>query len=82
MSVPLLRHHLSSIRIDLTGPAEAVTTSYFLAITSIGPDHWGRYKDTLTRSADGWQIVHRRLLLEGKIPDGWLDRHDAARAES
>jgi ketosteroid isomerase-like protein len=79
MSVPLLRHHLSSIRIDLDGPDRAKTTSYFLAITSIGPDHWGRYKDELVRTPDGWRIAHRLLLLEGRTPDGWLDRHEAAR---
>ena len=79
MTVPLLRHHLSSIRITVTAPDEATSTSYFLAITSIGPDHWGRYKDRLARTADGWQIVHRQLLLEGRTADGWLDRHEAAR---
>jgi hypothetical protein len=81
MESPSLRHHLSSIHIDLLSPTEARTTGYFLAITAIGPDHWGRYRDTLVK--DGrWRIRHRLLQLEGRTPDGWLDRHLAAQAAS
>ncbi|GAA3973524.1 hypothetical protein GCM10023085_65000 [Actinomadura viridis] len=80
MATPALRHHLSSVRIELTSPAEARTTAYFLAVTEIGPDHWGRYRDTLRRTGDSWQITRRLLQLEGRTPGGWLDRHEAARA--
>lgn len=79
MATPVLRHHLSSIHIELTSATEARTTAYFLAVTEIGPDHWGRYRDTLRRAGDSWQITHRLLQLEGRAPDGWLDRHEAAR---
>lgn len=80
MTSPSLRHHLSSIDIEFTTEDEARTTAYFLAITDAGPDHWGRYRDTLRRGADGWQITHRLLQLEGRTPGGWLDKHEAARA--
>lgn len=82
MTHPSLRHHLSSIDIRLTSPTEARTTGYFLAITEIGPDHWGRYRDTLVRDGDEWRIAHRKLQLEGRTPGGWLDRHEAARASA
>lgn len=74
MDSPSLRHHLSSIHIDLTSQTEARTTGYFMAITEAGPDHWGRYRDTLVHDGQ-WRITHRLLQLEGRTPDGWLDRH-------
>lgn len=83
MATPALRHHLSSIHVELTAEDRARTTSYFLAITEIGPDHWGRYRDTLVREESGrWRIEHRLLQLEGRTPDGWLDRHVRAGAAS
>ncbi len=80
MAEPYLRHHLSSIHVELEGPTEARTTGYFLAITDTGPDHWGRYRDLLRHDGTAWTIHHRRLQLEGCTPGGWLDRHETARA--
>jgi hypothetical protein len=79
MAHPYLRHHLSSIHIELELPGEARSTGYFLAITDTGPDHWGRYRDTLRHDGASWRIQHRRLQLEGRAPGGWLDKHEAAR---
>lgn len=79
MAKPYLRHHLSSIHIEFDGPGEARTTGYFLAITETGPDHWGRYRDTLRHDGTSWLIHHRLLQLEGRAPGGWLDKHEAAR---
>lgn len=79
MTSAVLRHHLSSINIDLTSPTEARTTGYFMAITDSGPDHWGRYRDTLRHDGTSWLIQHRLLQLEGRTPGGWLDKHEAAR---
>lgn len=81
MSKPYLRHHLSSVHIELDGAAQAHSTSYFLALTDIGPDHWGRYRDTLRYDGSAWFIWHRRLQLEGRTAGGWLDRHEAAASE-
>lgn len=78
MPTPMLRHHLSSIRIDLLGDNRARSTAYFLAVTEFGPDHWGRYRDQLLRTDDGWCITHRLLEIEGGTPDGWFSRHMAA----
>lgn len=63
---PLIRHHVSSIAIEVHGPDEATATSYFLAITHRGPDHWGRYRDRLRRVGDRWQFAHRRVRLDGR----------------
>ena len=79
MAKPYLRHHLSSIHIELDLPGEARSTGYFLAITDTGPDHWGRYRDALRHDGTSWRIQHRRLQLEGRAPGGWLDKHENAR---
>jgi hypothetical protein len=79
MARPYLRHHLSSMHIDLVSPTEARSTSYFLAIADTGPDHWGRYRDVLRHDGARWTIHHRLLQLEGRAPGGWLDRHESAR---
>ncbi|WP_377320063.1 nuclear transport factor 2 family protein [Pimelobacter simplex] len=75
LASPYLRHHLASIHIELDGADHARSTSYFLAITDTGPDHWGRYRDTLRHDGTTWLVHHRRLDLEGCVAGGWLDRH-------
>lgn len=68
-----VRHHVSSINIDLVSATEARTTAYFLTVTARGPEHAGRYRDTLRHDGQTWHITHRRLNLEGAMPGGWLD---------
>jgi uncharacterized protein (TIGR02246 family) len=73
-----VRHHVSSVKIDLTGPDSATAASYFLVFTEIGLDHWGRYADRLARSDGAWQFAHRRVRLDGAAPDSRM----ASRARS
>src|SRR5580765_3085348 len=42
-----VRHHVSSVRFESVAPDEAHTTAYFLVMSPIGVDHWGRYRDVL-----------------------------------
>jgi hypothetical protein len=65
---PLLRHHVSSLRIELTGPGSANAASYFLVFTEVGLDHWGRYADRLVRAVEGWLIAHRKVRVDGSVP--------------
>jgi len=65
----LLRHHVSSIRIELTGPGTAVAASYFLVFTEIGLDHWGRYADRLVHADGAWRIAHRKVRIDGATPN-------------
>lgn len=62
-----VRHHVSSLVIDLASPTEATASSYFLVLTAIGVDHWGRYRDELAADpADGaWRFVERRVRVDG-----------------
>jgi hypothetical protein len=63
---PFIRHHVSSVRIDLLGADEATSASYFFVITEHGPDHWGRYRDDFVRTGDAWLFKRRRVRVDGK----------------
>lgn len=66
-----IRHHVSSLRIDLVSPDDARATSYFLAITAAGPDHWGMYRDELHQVDGRWLFARREAIPEGAAPSGW-----------
>jgi 3-phenylpropionate/cinnamic acid dioxygenase small subunit len=61
----LVRHHVSSVKIDLTSPDRAQAASYFLVFTEVGLDHWGRYADQLERAGGEWRIAHRKVRVDG-----------------
>jgi ketosteroid isomerase-like protein len=65
----LIRHHVSSIQIDVDVTAGRATAgSYFFVVTEIGPDHWGTYRDTLARDdATGrWLFTERKVTVDGR----------------
>ena len=68
---PYIRHHVSSITIEVHGPNDASAASYFLAITERGPDHWGRYRDQLARVGELWLFRHRRVRPDGHGERSW-----------
>ena len=70
-TVPLIRHHNTSITIEVVNHDEARAACYFLAITEHGLDHWGRYRDNFTRDGEQWLFAHRRVRTDGKTPGGW-----------
>lgn len=70
-STPLIRHHVSNLRIELLSPDVARGTSYFFVVTDRGPDHWGRYRDEYVRQGDRWVFRYRRARLDGFAPTSW-----------
>jgi hypothetical protein len=68
---PFIRHHVSSVRIDVESPSQARAASYFLAITDRGPDHWGRYRDELAQVGGLWLFRRRMVRVDGRAPQGW-----------
>jgi hypothetical protein len=74
----LIRHFVSSLRIDFDSPEEATTSSYFMAVTQIGPDHWGRYRDRFVLFDGDWLIAHRFVRLDGSVPGAWQSHPDSA----
>ena len=63
-----VRHHLTTSKIDLTGPDTARVRSYWQAWTDIGPDHAGYYLDEFRKVGDEWLIAHRRIRLDWDAP--------------
>jgi uncharacterized protein (TIGR02246 family) len=70
-SVPLIRHHVSNLRIEVMSQAEARGACYFLAVTEHGVDHWGRYRDRYVPDGDRWLFAHRFVRTDGTTPGGW-----------
>ena len=65
----VMRHHVSSIRIELAGRARARAFSYFAVfVPPHGHDHWGRYADELVCEPDGrWRFARRRVSVDGAV---------------
>jgi hypothetical protein len=66
-----IRHFVSSLRIDFPSSDEATASSYFMAVTQIGPDHWGRYRDRFVPVDGEWLIAHRFVRVDGAMPGAW-----------
>ena len=65
----LVRHHVSSIQIDVDVIAGTATaSSYFFVVTEIGPDHWGTYRDRLERedATGNWLFTERAVTVDGR----------------
>jgi 3-phenylpropionate/cinnamic acid dioxygenase small subunit len=65
-TAPLIRHHVSNLRIEVASPSEATGSAYFFVVTERGPDHWGRYRDRYVSVGGDWRFAHRRVRLDGR----------------
>lgn len=65
--VPLthVRHHVSSVRFGAVARNRVEVSSYFLALTNIGVDHWGRYRDVLVPVDGRWLFASREAVADG-----------------
>lgn len=63
-----VRHHLSTCKIDLTGPDSARARTYWVAWTDIGPDHAGYYLDDFRKAEGRWLIARRRVRRDWSAP--------------
>ena len=72
--VPLthVRHHVSSMRFGSVIRDRVEVGSYFLALTDIGVDHWGRYRDVLVPVDDRWLFTSREAIAEGFSADSLM----------
>ncbi|MCW2747845.1 MAG: hypothetical protein JWP10_987 [Nocardioidaceae bacterium] len=62
-----IRHHTSSVWIDIEGPDRAKAMSYYFAMAAHGPDHWGVYRDVIVRTDAGWQFEKRVVTVDGSV---------------
>src|SRR5262249_28471296 len=63
-----MRHHVTSLRIEVSAPGEATSASYFLVVGDHGPDHWGRYRDRYTHRDGRWLFARRQVRVDGRAP--------------
>jgi SnoaL-like domain len=65
-----VRHHLSTCKINITGPDTATARTYWSAWTDIGPDHAGVYLDDFRKVGDAWLIARRRVRKDWEAEGG------------
>lgn len=63
-----LRHCTATHQIDLVDGAHASGRCYFLVLTAVGLDHWGRYLDDYEVVGGTWRFARRRVLTDGRSP--------------
>jgi hypothetical protein len=66
-AAPVVRHHLTTHKIELTSPTTAKGRLYFLVIVGQQLDHWGRYFDRYELVAGSWRIASRRVTIDHRI---------------
>lgn len=71
----LMRHNVTSQRIDLIEDHHASADSYFLAMTDSGIDHWGRYRDAIDEVDGAWLIAKRLLVVDGCTVGSWWEQN-------
>lgn len=75
----LVRHHLTTSHVEMTGPDSATGRSYFHVYTDIGPDHMGVYVDRYVKTDGRWLIAHRRVqtdwVADNSLFPGALDAY-------
>ena len=55
-----ISHHLTTCKVDLTGPDAATARTYWLVTSPVGLDHNGYYDDRLRRVGDDWLLESRK----------------------
>src|SRR5215467_5575145 len=71
-----MRHHVTSLRIEVSAPGEATSASYFLVVGDHGPDHWGRYRDRYTHRDGRWLFARRQVRVDGRVPSSAIAHRD------
>lgn len=69
-----ISHHITSSKVDLTGPESAKARTYFLVTSPVGIDHNGYYDDWLRKEGDAWLIERRRPRTLWFAPDSLVRR--------
>lgn len=73
-SIPLLRHNLTTSRVEFSDDVTAQGWTYFMSLTQFGLDHAGRYLDTFQRDGDRWLIADRRIVVEWYASPSWYEQ--------
>ncbi len=73
-AIPLLRHNLTTSRVEFTDDDTAQGWTYFMSLTRHGLDHAGRYLDTFRRQGERWLIADRRIAVEWYASPSWYEQ--------
>jgi len=63
-----IRHHVTSLRIEVSARGQVTSASYFLVVGEHGPDHWGRYRDRYAQRDGRWLFARRQVRVDGRAP--------------
>ena len=63
---PYLRHHTSTLQIDLVDQTHGTGRCYYQVLMVHGLDHWGRYFDRYEERDGRWLFTHRRVTTDGR----------------
>jgi hypothetical protein len=63
---PYLRHHTSTLQIDLVDETHGNGRCYYQVVMAHGLDHWGRYFDRYEQRDGRWLFTHRRVTTDGR----------------
>jgi hypothetical protein len=74
VSAGFVRHNLTTCQIWFTGPDTAKARTYWLVMSSNGPDHCGVYSDSFRKVGDDWLIAERRVRTEWNAPQSLFVR--------
>ena len=69
-----LHHHVATLHVVASAPDEVRTVCYFAALTQVGLDHWGRYRDRLVPVDGAWRFARRDVKVDGYAADSLFGR--------
>ena len=72
--LPLLRHNLTTSRVEFASDHEAQGWTYFMSLTRHGLDHAGRYIDRFARHGERWLIEDRKIVVEWYGTPSWYQQ--------
>ena len=73
-AIPLLRHNLTTSRVEFIDDDTAQGWTYFMSLTRHGLDHAGRYLDRFRRQGARWLIADRRIAVEWYASPSWYEQ--------
>jgi hypothetical protein len=65
-----MRHHTSTLQIDVLDNTHARGRCYYQVLMGHGLDHWGRYMDEYELRDGRWLFTRRRVTMDGYVPGG------------
>jgi hypothetical protein len=72
--IPLLRHNLTTSRVEFASDDTAQGWTYFMVVTRHGLDHTGHSIDSFSRHGDRWLIADRRIVVEWFGSPSWYQQ--------